>query len=99
MKTKVIVVEFRSGKKSEKGLYGATDTEDGVSRVFINNRQATGEMINTFFHEIAHAFIHWQDSGMSTAEEERIARLVGNVAEPCFRKYKNSDTEEFKRTG
>lgn len=100
MITKVIVVEIRQAKKNEKGLYGQTLSEDGISKVFINSRQSQGEMLNTFFHELAHAYIHWQDdSSLSDDEEERIARMVGNVAEPCFRRYKSGKTREYKRTG
>jgi|GEM_PF-7076745 len=89
-KTKVIIVEFRQGKKAEKGLYGATETVDGVTKIFLESRQSQGEMINTFFHELAHAYIHWQNEVLPTKDEERIARLVGNVAEPCFRRYKKT---------
>lgn len=99
MQTKVIVLEYRKAKKAEKGLYGSTTTEDGVSRIFINSTQSQQELINTLFHELAHAVMHFHNIKVSDAEEERVARLVGNVSEPCFRKYKSGSTKEFKPTG
>jgi hypothetical protein len=96
---KVIIVEFRQGNRSEKGLYGTTETIDGVTTIFIEARQGKGEMLNTFFHELAHAYMHWQeDETIDATEEECVARLVGNVAEPCFRRYKRGNTKENKRS-
>lgn len=84
---KVITVRVRPlARDNKKTLYGCTETNGDVSNIEINSKQGTQEFINTFFHEVAHSFIHWYGSGISPKEEERLARLVGDVVEPCFRR-------------
>lgn len=87
MKTRVMIVEWRNPTKSEKGLLGTADTKGEVSRIFIKKNQPQGEAIDTFFHEVAHAYIQWMGHKMDAKTEEKLARLVGNVVEPCFRRY------------
>ena len=89
MKRKVIVIDIRKrSNKTEQHLYGATDTNDDLSNIFIASGQSNEEFINTFFHEITHSFIHWYGVKVPAAEEERLARTVGDVVTPLFRKYK-----------
>ena len=100
MTNHVIIVETRRSKhREERNTYGRTETQNGITKVFINSRQGQHELINTFFHEIAHAFNHIYGFNGTPKEEENIARLVGNIVEPCFRKYKKGRTSEYKSTG
>lgn len=99
IKQHVIIIEERRAYKREKGLYGETKTENGVTKIFINQAQSSQERINTFFHEIAHAFHHMYGYNGPSDEEERVARLIGNIVEPVFRKYKRGKTSEYKPTG
>ncbi len=100
MKRHVIIIEVRHAReKSEKGVYGRTETTGNTTTIFLNGRQAMGEFINTYFHELTHAFNYvFGFKGTNKAEED-LARLVGNVTEPCFRRYKHGRTSEHKRTG
>ena len=84
MKSLVILVEFRKPKtKEERGLYGLCVTENkSVSRVFINSQKEPNSRIDTFFHEMAHAFMHWR--GRKSKRSERIASYVGQAAEQAF---------------
>jgi Zn-dependent peptidase ImmA (M78 family) len=86
--THVITLEFRlPANKEEKRLLGLTETEGNVTKIFINKNQSQAEMVDTVFHEIAHAFMHISPTAPPKAIQEKIARLVGNVVEPCFRRY------------
>lgn len=88
MQTKVIIVETReAANKHEQHLYGLTETDGGdVTKIFINSRQSQGEMIDTFFHELVHAYFQWHGTSLNAKQEEKLARLVGNIVEPCFRR-------------
>lgn len=88
MHTRVIIVEQRKAKPSEKGLYGSTTFEDGITRIFINSSQSKKELLDTLFHEFAHAVMRWHGPRLSKVNEERLARLVGNVVEPCFKRFR-----------
>jgi hypothetical protein len=85
-----IIVEYRPPNARERRLklYGEAVTIDSTTRVFIRKGQSRKEMINTFFHELAHAFNHFH--GFRTGQdgqEEKLCRLVGDVVEPCYRRY------------
>lgn len=95
----VIIIEERLPFPREKKLYGETTTENGVTKIFINAKQSHQELINTFFHELAHAFHHMYGFKGQSKEEENTARLIGNIVEPVFRKYKKGKTSEYKPTG
>lgn len=87
MKSLVIVVEFRAPRtKDEKTVYGLTETEHGsqVSRIFINSKRAKYGHLDTFFHEVAHAFMHWKGE-KSTAKAEKAARLTGEAVNNVFK--------------
>ena len=97
MNSHVIVLELRKPQtKAEKKLYGETTTEDNVSRIFLNSGQGQGDLINTVFHELAHAICGWMGSSRNAQEEERISRLIGDIVEPCFRKYPRGSTKKMK---
>lgn len=86
MKSFVIVCELRGPKTAhERRLAGSCVTEDrAVSRVFLSTKQARGEMVDTFFHEMAHAYMHWR--GYKNGKKaEKLALTVGRVVAKCFR--------------
>ena len=80
MKSLVIVIEFRPPRtKEEKGLYGLTETDERrVSRIFINSRKSPSTFLDTFFHEVAHAFMHWKGE-KDERRSEKAARLTGEA--------------------
>lgn len=87
MKSLVIVVEFRAPRtKDEAGVYGLTETEhkSNVARIFINARRAPESRLDTFFHEIAHAFMHFKGE-KSTRKAEKAARLTGEAVNNVFK--------------
>lgn len=87
MKSLIIVVEFRAPRtKVEKSVYGLTETEKGskVARIFINSRRAPESRLDTFFHEIAHAFMHLKGE-KNTRKEEKAARLTGEAVNNVFK--------------
>lgn len=88
MKRKIIVIDERKRAKKEQELYGCTETDGDVSSIFIASYQSKEEFVNTFFHEIAHSFIHWYGVKVTAQEEERLARTIGDIVTPLFRKYK-----------
>lgn len=85
MKSLIIVVEFRKpNNKEEAELYGECVTENkSVSRVFINSEREPESRIDTFFHEMAHAFMHWRGKKGGPASE-KLAREVGRAAHSVF---------------
>lgn len=87
MKSLVIVVEFRAPRtKDEKEVYGLTETEHGsnVSRIFINSRRVPHSRLDTFFHEVAHAFMHFKGE-KNQKKAERAARLTGEAVNNVFK--------------
>lgn len=87
MKSLVIVVEFRNPRtKEEAAVFGITETQNGshVSRIFINARKAPNTHLDTFFHEIAHSFMHFKGE-KNQRKEERAARLTGEAVNNVFK--------------
>lgn len=84
-----ILIEYRGATKGEskEALYGCTTTIGDVTKIYIRQNQNKKEMVNTFFHEVAHAFNHFHGFNGDKKEDERISRLVGDIVEPCYRKY------------
>jgi len=86
MKSLVIVVDYRAPRTREEAeIYGMTETENGrVSRVFINSKRHKSTCLDTFFHEIAHAFMHWKGE-KDGRKAEKAARLTGEAVNNVFR--------------
>lgn len=86
MKSLVIVIDYRAPRnKEEQDVFGLTETESGVvARIFINARHGKVHMIDTFFHEVAHAFMHWTGFKKIRAGE-KVADLVGRAVDKTFR--------------
>lgn len=97
MTRRVITFEF-SRKRGKRTLYGRTESEGSLSHIWIDDSQNAQEMLNTLFHEFTHTVIHWFGNGIDGKREEEIARLVGNVAEPCFRNYGSKGMKQYRRT-
>jgi len=94
-----ITIEVRKPKTAfEKSVYGTTLTTGNNTKIFIKHGQTTQEYIDTFYHEIAHAFNHISGYCKSEKKEESLARLIGNIVEPCYRVYKKGKTSEYKFT-
>lgn len=81
---KYIHLDYRIPRtKEEKSLFGLSDVEKDTAAIFINvNMHRKGRnLIDTFFHEMAHVFIafHGKDGQMSNAKEEKLAKEIGRV--------------------
>lgn len=86
MKSLVIVVEFRNPRnREEAAVYGLTVTEhkSNVAHIFINAKRAAHTRLDTFFHEVAHAFMHWKGE-KNWRKEEKAARLTGEAVNNVF---------------
>lgn len=84
MITKNIHIEFRAPRnKSEKSYFGLTWSNNEKADVFINLRKnkKSSDMVDTFFHEMAHVFFafHKTNRKMTEAEEEKLAKQLGRV--------------------
>ena len=79
---KVITVEWRKPVTTEeRKCFGVTVTEGELAKIFINesiNGQA--EEIDTFFHEVAHAYMHFHPSKRTEKQQERVAESIGKAA-------------------
>ena len=82
MQPRIIILEVRKPRtKEERGVFGMTVTEDGYkTNIFINENQTGEEMVDTFFHEVAHAYLHWIPKKYKPGKAEALASLVGHVA-------------------
>lgn len=81
---KNIRIEYRASRtKEEKALFGLTVAEDNEATIFLNVRKnrKSRELIDTFFHEMAHVFFAFHSNGkqMNNVTEERLARQIGRV--------------------
>ncbi len=87
MKTFTLVVELRHPRNAEeRKLAGLCVTEDRlVSRIFLNALQPAKDLADTFFHEMAHAYMHWRGYKRSK-RQEKLAHAVGKAAEAQFRR-------------
>ncbi len=79
---KIIAVEWRKPKtKKEKQCYGITTTEGELSKIFIHEAlDGTKEEVETFFHEITHAYLHHHNCPLTEKQQERLADAVGRAA-------------------
>ncbi len=86
MKDLIIIAEIRKAQyRDEKGLYGHCVTRGPLSRIFIDETRAPATRIDTFFHEVAHSFLHWRSkAGEKRAEE--VALAVGRAAAKAYKK-------------
>lgn len=83
MKTKNIHLEFRNPRnKKEAEYFGITYSEPTHADIFINTRKNRNgsDLIDTFFHELTHVFLHFfKHTKISAQREEQLARQVGRV--------------------
>lgn len=87
---RMFAIDYRAPlTREEKKLFGQTvfGGNGEAVKVFINKRKRRQwEALNTFFHEMTHAWLgafsngRWDDK-----VEERLARQVGNVVEGLFK--------------
>lgn len=84
-----ILIELRDARDAhEAKQMGHCFTEDKlVSRIFLNKKQSKDELVDTFFHEVAHAYMHWRGH-KSSARRERKALAVGKVAAKALKETK-----------
>ena len=82
MTNKVILIEWRTPKtKYEKSKYGTTEVNGDIARVYIQQNQSSKELVDTFFHEMAHVFFgfHKKNKHMTDEQEEYLAGKVGKL--------------------
>lgn len=82
----IIIIEKRRARtKQERKQAGHCFTEDNmVSRIFINEDQRNLDIADTFFHEVAHAYMHWRGH-KDGAKRERRALAIGVAAAKALR--------------
>lgn len=85
----IIIIERRAARgKQERKEAGHCHTEDNmVSRIFINKNQRNLDIADTFFHEVAHAYMHWRGY-KDGAKRERRAFAIGVAAAKALHKTK-----------
>jgi hypothetical protein len=80
---KAVFMEWRNPRtKQERKLYGLTEYENRhVAKVFINTRNDGGEIVDTFFHEMAHVFFafHRRRGKVNLKREEALASQIGKT--------------------
>jgi hypothetical protein len=83
MTFKTIIIENRRARTTdEKRLYGETLSENHLAHIFINsdrNRQGI-ELVDTIFHELAHAVIALYANHIPKSKEEKLCRRMGKLA-------------------
>ncbi len=82
MVTKSIVIEWRDPRtKSEKKNYAISDIKGNLATIYIKKKQCSKELVDTFFHEMAHVFFafHRSKKRMSEEKEEFLAIKVGKI--------------------
>lgn len=86
MKSLVIVVELRKPQtKEEEKLYGMCVTDEKlVSRIFIHAKRDRRTRVDTFFHEMVHAYAHWTGKPEG-AKVEKAAKLAGQAVNTVFK--------------
>ncbi len=86
MKQLVIVVERRKPQTAEEAkLHGLCITHGQImSRVFLHSGRPGHTRADTFFHEIAHAYMHWTGKKKGAAAE-KVALRVGQAAAKAYR--------------
>jgi len=77
------VIEWRKpATKFEKSRYGTTEVSGNIAKVFIDEKQNSQEMVDTFFHEMAHVFFgfHSKNKKMTDKQEEYLSAKIGSIA-------------------
>jgi len=79
---KTIIVEWRKPRTPmEKKCWGVTNDHGDISHVFIRDSAiGRGIGVDTFFHEMTHAFFNFHESKMTRKEEEQTAQAIGRAA-------------------
>jgi predicted SprT family Zn-dependent metalloprotease len=87
----IIIINHREARTPyEKKLMGRTETKDDTTHIFLNTKQNTRDLINTVYHELTHAIHYIFHAKLTKKEDERLARLIGDITEPCYREYRRS---------
>lgn len=77
---KVILMSWRVPKtKEEKKHFGLTESDRRIAKVYIDITQPSNEMVDTFFHEIAHVFFSFHNHNVPEKSEEALARKIGRI--------------------
>lgn len=87
---KSIHIDYRGPRsKYERGYFGLTTSDKTSADVFlnVNKHKKSDDLVNTFFHEMAHVFFafHGKKRQMTAAEEERLAQQVGRICAGVLR--------------
>lgn len=88
--TKVITLNYRRARtKEEKGDWAETtlDSPD-LATVYINRdkNRTSKELADTFFHEMAHIFIHFHGAKKIDRDvEEKLCQQIGRACEGILR--------------
>lgn len=88
MTSKAIFIEWRNSRtKEEKEVYGMTEVNGDVAKIYMRRRQCSRELVDTFFHEMTHVFFafHKKNKHMTDEQEEWLASKLGNVAAELLR--------------
>lgn len=81
---KYIHLDYRKPRtKEESTLYGLSNVDLNTADIFINvNKHRKGQnLVDTFFHEMAHVFIefHGKKNQMNEHKEEELAMAIGKA--------------------
>lgn len=90
---KTIVLDIRAPRtREEKRLMGSVHINKDRTQavVYIAEGQSKLEMLNTFFHEMFHAYVGLSKVHISSQKEGLLAWIVGNVAEAVLDSVKDS---------
>lgn len=88
--TKFIHIDYRAPRtKDEKGLFGQVFAEKDKADIYmnVNKNRNSKDLVDTFFHEMAHVFFafHGKTKQMTEAEEEKLAQQIGRICAGVLR--------------
>ena len=84
--TKAIFISWHKPKgREERAHFGITDTDKRIATIYIDITQSPAEMVDTFFHEMAHVFFAFHNHNVPSSREETLAQKVGRICAEVLR--------------